>query len=269
MFERIHKLNLQNSRGQAFVEYLLILVVSVSLISVIAYRLFTPLREWARNYMGAYVECLLDAGELPRIGGGSGEAGECDEGFEPFTVAEGRPSRGGSGNSLGLGGGSGMPPYTPSGRSLSSGRTNLSGDGSASGRGVDALKKSPGREEIAASNFYNGSTLNRGSSVSPAPVPRTQTLSEEELTEAERRRLPRRASKNTNMGSVEGLGPARKALVIPPRDRKPAQFDDEMEPFTFGRIFRIAFIVAILGVLILLVLLQARQIQKGMEKRNS
>ncbi len=94
-------------------------------------------------------------------------------------------------------------------------------------------------------------------------------LSEQELTEAERRRLPRRASRNTDMGSAEGLAPARKALVIPPRDRKPAQTEDDIEPFSFGRIFRIAFIVAILGILILLILLQARQIQKGMEKRNS
>ena len=268
MFSAKHNQNsshpLRGRSGQAVVEYILLMVVSVGLITVLALRLIGPFRDWARNYLGAYVECLLDAGELPTLSG-EVEGSACEEGFEKFSYADGRPPV--SSSPLSPPRGSQLPPYNPS--DARAPQTNLGPQGQSRGAGADGASKDQKKENVGevlpGSPFYAGGS----SSTQPAAQGRTQVLSTEQLTEAERRRLPRRGSSNTTVGQIDSSRAARKGLVIPPRERKPSSMDTDVEPWSFGRIFRIAFIVAILAVLFLLIALQARQIQKSLEKGSN
>ena len=82
---------LHNQRGQGIVEYILVLIVGVSLILGGMYQLNSAFKTWATNYFGNYLACLLEAGELPSISGDGGDSGVCNEFFKPFSLAEGRP----------------------------------------------------------------------------------------------------------------------------------------------------------------------------------
>lgn len=52
-------------KGQAVVEYILMLVVTLTLVIGVATKLIPQLRDFMQNYAGAYVVCLLETGELP------------------------------------------------------------------------------------------------------------------------------------------------------------------------------------------------------------
>lgn len=83
--------------GQAVVEYLLLAVVTLGLILGMS-KVFGKLNKGAQKYMGDYIVCLMDYGELPTLGLSSGaglskhdSGATCDRKFEEFTFGEGRP----------------------------------------------------------------------------------------------------------------------------------------------------------------------------------
>ncbi len=83
--------------GQAMVEYILMLIVSISILLALITQFFKPFNLFLQNYMGSYVQCLLDFGELPSLGSDTGSAkddGDCNTGFEAFSVAGGRSPKG-------------------------------------------------------------------------------------------------------------------------------------------------------------------------------
>ena len=63
--EPVNKTIISNDKGQAMVEYILMLVVTLTLLLGLATKLIPQLRDFMQNYAGAYVECLLETGELP------------------------------------------------------------------------------------------------------------------------------------------------------------------------------------------------------------
>jgi hypothetical protein len=79
--------------GQAALEYLLLLFVIISILLGVVLTFADGTRRFVDNYFGAYFKCLLEAGELPTLGGDAGgaNASECESEFQPFTLAEGRP----------------------------------------------------------------------------------------------------------------------------------------------------------------------------------
>jgi|GEM_PF-2178930 len=68
---------LSNRSGQGIVEYILLLVVVLSIAYALLNQLVTPFKNWTDFYLGQYVECLLDQGELPSLGGDS-EVTDCN-----------------------------------------------------------------------------------------------------------------------------------------------------------------------------------------------
>ncbi|HMN68260.1 MAG TPA: hypothetical protein PKC28_06940 [Bdellovibrionales bacterium] len=118
---------LGSQSGQAVVEYVLILVVTVSLILGGIYQLNSAFKSWANNYFGNYLACLLETGELPTISGTGGDSGICNAFFEPYSFANGRPLLAGRGGS---GGGS-----ASSGRSNDDGKSGGAGDGGGTREG--------------------------------------------------------------------------------------------------------------------------------------
>ncbi len=95
--------------GQAILETILILVITVSIILGVITQFNTAFRVWANNYFGDYLSCLLETGELPTLGDTSGRtAGICDQLYSDFSLANGTsPIDPGGGGSGGGGDGSG------------------------------------------------------------------------------------------------------------------------------------------------------------------
>ena len=97
---------LGNSSGQAVVEYILMVAVSISILFALK-GAFSSAGEFVDKYVGAYTVCLMEYGELPSLGlsepdltqhksdGGS----VCNPKFGQFTFAEGRPPLSGAGGS--------------------------------------------------------------------------------------------------------------------------------------------------------------------------
>lgn len=88
--------------GQAVVEYILIVSVAIGIIFMLK-PLFGGMEKYVQNYVGDYIECLMTHGELPALGVTDSELKKhldssytCNMGYQPFTLAEGRPPVGGN-----------------------------------------------------------------------------------------------------------------------------------------------------------------------------
>lgn len=270
------------SRGQALVEYVLLLVVTVSILLAVVYQIFRPFQSFVKSYMGDYVACLLETGELPSLGNSDSEALLSDEGcdskFDAATLASGRPSKydsqgtntatksdPSSYDSSGSSGGGGGGGVSPS--SATNSRNNLL---------IASMKKKTATESGGGANdkvtdipIDNGSKFyNRKDSYSQDGVTKNgkQTyvpitgLSEEEKKKKERQENARRT-----IASGENLdGPAKKTSVKPPAPKVAKEAEDE--PMTFGNFFRFLLIAAIVIAIIVVLGSQALRIAKSQEK---
>ena len=61
--------NRVREKGQAVIEYLLILILVVSIILGILYQFNDAFKKFINGYFGDYIACLLETGELPSLGG--------------------------------------------------------------------------------------------------------------------------------------------------------------------------------------------------------
>ena len=133
--------------GQAVVEYILVLIVTVGLVLGGIYQLNSAFKVWAKAYYGDYLACLLETGDLPLIDGGTGDSGICNQLFKPFSLADGRP--------LATAGGTAFNPANPNGSNGSTGQDGPRGgsrfgtgsgsgtrEGSGSGSGTNSLSNS-------------------------------------------------------------------------------------------------------------------------------
>jgi len=95
-----------NQNGQAVVEYVLLLVITVGLV-LAAKKAFNSLDQFMNSYIGDYTVCLMEYGELPSLGISESAlkkhvgAANCDTKFAGFTFENGRPPTGGAGASSG------------------------------------------------------------------------------------------------------------------------------------------------------------------------
>lgn len=137
---------INNQGGQAIIEYVLLLIVTVGLISL-AGKLFTPLGQFMNSYMGDYVVCLMEYGELPKMGStntainthdGSGGGRQCKPGFKKIDPSAFARAGGGAGsNSNANGGKNGNNKAGNNGRDTSAnkdGNSNSSEDLKSGGR---------------------------------------------------------------------------------------------------------------------------------------
>lgn len=121
-----------NKKGQAVLEYILLLIIALSIILGALYQLNDAFRKFTSSLFGDYLACLLESGELP------GQSGLCQASFKPFKLTDGNtlvPSGSSSGSSS-SGPSSNNPGSTSSGPGGSNGSDySTSNDGSSrSGR---------------------------------------------------------------------------------------------------------------------------------------
>ncbi|WP_291516141.1 hypothetical protein [Bdellovibrio sp. ArHS] len=276
---------LGNNQGQAVIEYVLMLVITVSLILMLANQIFKPFGQFVDNYMGKYVACLLEYGELPSLGSDTpsvvDEDSECDKKFQPGTLSGGRPP---NGNGSDGSSGSNSANKNSSSGSSSDGSSGGSGGtyaGSASRRGGSSYmgrgrRPSSGVEtggnsaqaggkvvEIALDNGGNGGffrSSNGGRYI--APQRKRMSVGISGLTETERKKLEKKAD-GTGGRIVTGESfnpPPKKTLVKKPEVKTAVQ---EEAPMTIGNFIRYLFIAALVIALVIFIGGQALQMSKS------
>jgi Flp pilus assembly pilin Flp len=145
---------LRGNRGQAVIEYILILVIVVGIILSVMYQLNTAFKKYAQSYFGEYIACLLETGELPSLGSGQGASAEiCSASFEPFSLKNGRPLAGSGAGEDGGGGSGKKAPRVRSKNSTSSASRGGSFKPSRVTRGMAARNG----EAVASGNSSNSS----------------------------------------------------------------------------------------------------------------
>lgn len=158
-YKKSVRFNLKQSTlqsGQAVFEYILMLVVTLSMIIGLAVHFIKPLGEYLKNNVGGYIECLLETGELPFILV-SRPSTECDlDGLQASNVGEYRGmSTGGSG---GEGGGTsgGADSNSNSNRGSQGGNSGGGGSGGSGGSGGGGGNNAPVQNRSGALNEAGG-----------------------------------------------------------------------------------------------------------------
>lgn len=129
--------------GQAIIEYILVLIITVIIILGLLYQFSAAFKSYVESYFGNYIACLLEVGELP------GNGGVCESEFKAFNIADGKPLVNGQIPSSGSGGSGG-------------GSSNRNGkNGSEDGQGAQTSKRDskadgPGKGESLGSNPSGG-----------------------------------------------------------------------------------------------------------------
>lgn len=282
---------LPNERGQAALEYVLMLVIIVALIIGLTSQIIKPMDAFIKNYMGSYVQCLLEMGELPTVGSEDTtlEDEGCNARFQAGTWARGRPPNGSGSGGSSSGNGSGSDKDGSGSKSGGSGSDGSGSGGSSGGTyagsqsrggsrfmnrgrrpssGVESGGAAQGKVvEIAlegggSGGFFRGSS---GGSYGPRAA-KTRSVAITGLTEAERKKLEKKSNGEGKASIVTGeqLTPPVKKLAV----KKPPvkTFEKEEEPFTIGNFIRILFIVAIILALVVFLGGQALQMSKSFEK---
>ncbi|MNK85018.1 hypothetical protein D3C87_1048860 [compost metagenome] len=268
-----------SNSGQALIEYVLILIITVSLILALIAQVFKPMQTFVQSYMGDYVQCLLETGELPSFGyadaaindescaakfgaaswnnnatPGSGSGSGTDKSTTPASASSSDSSSSSSGNS------------TYAGSSSRNGRSYFSSPRSAP-RGVGDGGGNSKVIEIAldgggAGGFFKGST--GGGYTAPARKVRAVGMSG--FSEEERKKLAKKAEGTGKMIRLsDGRMPASKKTAVKKPEAKPDFVADD-EPMTIGNFIRFLFIAALVIALLLFIGGQALQMSKSFEK---
>lgn len=267
----------KSQSGQALVEYVLLLVIAIALVLGLANQFYKPLGSWVENQMGPYLECLLDIGELPALGGEA--MGECAESYRAFAGKGGTAGSGGAnGKNAKNGNSSESQNKKDEADKKSSSAAGSEGSGGAGGRkrglnagghrGADGGKGTGSSEvmteKLAESKFYKFRS-NSSSSVQS----QQQSLTSEQVGTVPIERL--RASKKENasykagiLDQSEGEGKPQR-MIIKPSERKIAA-DEVTEPWSFGKYLKFALILIIIVAIVLFLAGQVSQISKSMEK---
>ncbi len=256
-------------------EYVLLLVVTIGLLIAVAAQVFTPFNKWAKTYMGSYIGCLLDAGELPMLGTtGSGADNICNGKFEQFSIGSGRSPKIGSsaeeaanrkksdGNkdsaSSGAGGGgSGGAGQRPEDRGFKIGASKGADGGAAVAK--TSSEGAGGSEYYRSSGGASG--LNGGNSkrrIVEGPTGQLAYARDREKKKEDRVR----AVASADEGVVNSKS---KKFIVKPQEKSITE-DEKTEPWGLGKVFRFAMILLLLIAIILFVGGQALQISKSMDK---
>ena len=167
------QMGMENQRGQAVVEYILIIIVSITLILALATKLIKPLSNFMENYAGGYVECLLETGDLPYFMTENPDS-ECSlekmEAIGRINVDSGGSStgsgpsdkEGGGSSSSNPNGGDSTQGKNSSANENSSGGKSSNTSGSSSSRGPRLRTRSNAVTDSRSSNSF--SSLEDGSS---------------------------------------------------------------------------------------------------------
>ncbi len=261
------------------VEYVLMLVVSVAMVMALGYQVFKPFQTFLKSYMGDYISCLLETGELPSLGNPDTqtilEDASCNAQFQAASIAGGRPSKSASSTSS-----NSQTEQSQSEAGGSTGAGNSGGSGSGGSRGgnllISSMRKKTATEvgsgadgKVTEIPLAEGSTFyNREDSFSSevkARAAKTTYVGIAGMTDEEKKKQSRKDGSQKTLVPGENSGPALKKITI----KKPEaeiQAEAEDTPLTFGNFFRFLLIAAIIIAILVVLGSQALKIAKSQEK---
>ena len=285
--------------GQTTIEYILLLVVVVALIGGVIWQFNDAFRKWGNNYFGNYIACLLETGELPSLGSKTAgpSASECDQQFEDFSLANGRPLiAGGIGSNNSNPSSNRSPSASP--RSKQSGSAHRSSARATDGPHNNTSSKN--KQGFVASNSRGsqggGSRGRRGLGASSPSSQQDESGSGQAATKpraaSASSNAPRRVASQSRFDRARGVsggdlddpqertGGSQRALAagtLPPQQknkliavakRAPKVPELDIQPIGIGGWLRYLLIAAILIVLLLILGGQAMRLQKSLEGEN-
>lgn len=256
------------------VEYLLVLVVTVILILGLMAQFYKPFNQWMTSYMGPYLECLLDVGELPSFGS-SGSSGLCAAEFKagngiyskttPIPSTPSTPSSSGG---------------TENNSKSSSNRNSSGGGGSSASAGSNyrvkgfPVGKSKGADgpgeagaggevPLAQTRYFKSG----GSSSEVAGGRSSNVVGITGLGAATKEQMEKDKEKVINAGLLDegSLGSKNKKMELKEAERKIATEAPDA-PWSFSSYMKFAVILMIIIAIVLFLGGQILQISKSMEK---
>jgi hypothetical protein len=270
---------LEGNSGQALIEYILMVVVTIILLVGLTFAFFTPLQDFLARLNNTYIKCLLETGELPRVG--TDAEGICDAEIPSF---EAKDIPGGSG--IGASSGGSNTAENEKGESSSAdgdSGTDASGSGSGAAAARAASRKSSlirdglrtrggakpelgqGKTtNIPVDRFEAGEgfqSSNPNSQISSRNRQKARKIDLSGLTEYDRRKIENEKDKSRSIAvDSESFTQTRnkKLIVKPPEAKKMEETEDSQTDF--GYYFKIFFFIIILLFIIILMGTQAMQL---------
>jgi hypothetical protein len=269
---------IRTNSGQAAVEYILIVVIVVIIFLGLSVQFFKPMQTFIDASVGKYIECLLETGELPALGGESRIAEEAGcsaklnaQAFKAGTLGPGsgglgegnsgggsKKSSGGS-DDKGQGGGGGA---TYAG---SSGRSSIFSNNGKRG-GLEGSSENPKIVEISLASAPEAG-LRKGNSNAFSGGRRNayKPVINYGLSSDEKDKVERELKSGTRVIASDLRGQTPKKISLKP-PAKTEKKEAEEASMGFGDFLRYFLIAAIIIVLILLIGGQAARLAKGWEK---
>ncbi|MBL7555027.1 MAG: hypothetical protein JNM24_04325 [Bdellovibrionaceae bacterium] len=136
------------------IEYILLLVITISMILLAMANLFKPMQNFLQNFMGTYVACLLTSGELPAIRTENTMRDQDPKCSFSMTGGNGTPGSGGpgsGGNNNPNGNGNNGNNGNGSNGNNANGGDGTSGSGSGDGSNVNGGNGNGGAGSYAGS----------------------------------------------------------------------------------------------------------------------
>ena len=292
---------LAQESGQAVLEYTLLLVIVVTILTGSIYQFSSAFQAFTDSYFGDYLQCLIESGELPQLGGD--DEGICNTSFQAFSLANGRPMDSSSSNSASnssgdsnVGGGGVYGGSNPNSSGTTVGREPGSsvGAGSSSGN-LGASSAGPAGSSRSSGGLGSGGRSNRVSlggqgentgfgnnKNKKVPFnPRANTYTDLGTNASggglRTRRVLRAYGSENESGNVEGGQEASSSAVaeaggqsgrdkkVPVSERRPANDDTQVEEMSFGNFMRYLIIFCMVVALILFLGGQIQSITKSMD----
>ena len=285
----------KHERGQATIEYILVLVVAVALIGGVVWQLHDAFQQWGRNYFGNYIACLLETGELPSSGhNNSNKASICEQEFEDFSLAQGRPlianTRGGTQRGLSSSSGASTgrtPPSSQKAKSSTRPSSSQSVDGArgggGSGRGFVASRSGRRNSSMPAGRRGGKSEGEAGGSgLGASKGPQVQSWGVGGVTTRVASQSRFDTARGVSGGDLEGEAGERPGGQVQPLvsgtlpkasqnkliavSKRPSPAPElDIEPLGLGGWLRYLLIAAILIVVLLVLGGQALKLRKSLE----
>lgn len=264
-----------NQAGQGLLEYTLLLLFAIGLILGLSAKYFKPMNIWANYYFGTYLQCLLDTGELPSLGGDTSESGCNSEKLKALQIS----GLSGNGATAGLNS-SDSSKANESGKNKSEGSNQDKGQsgsnkgrrfGSTPGRGILGVDGAGSNEETKKKTSLDAKA-NSGSrflKVTPIATVNTsnQKVSRLMLNDPIARKLRDQDKKKEKVQKVadaeeNASGGIKKFRIKNRQTATQSTDEDQSMDLSMGNILRWAFIIMIILLIIIVVGGQLLQLSK-------
>lgn len=270
---------LLNQKGQGIIEYILILIVTVSLVLGLVLQFNRAFKVFVESYMGDYVSCLLETGELPNLGKEQNENSICDATYEPFSITNGRPGVG-----EGIGGGSKDDSSEKNNNArrqkkskrvgarrgggsinntLAIGENNSSNRGGANGKKKRAQAKT-GSSEAEEEDFF--STRANSSRRLRKKNKRIKAGGEDLFFVTKRTEDKKSKKKVAAQTEMEGEAAKPKRIPLNTQKKKKVIIKDDDDEFSFTNLIRMLIIIALALAILVFIGSQVLSIVKSSEK---